>query len=76
MNNERRRRLKKAHELLNSAAQIVELVRDEEQDSFDNLPESFQDSDKGQRMEEAIEHLDDALSAIEEAGECIESAEG
>lgn len=76
MNNERRRRLKKAQELLNSAAQIVELVRDEEQDSFDNLPESFQDSDNGQRMEEAIEHLDDALSAIEEAGECIESAEG
>lgn len=59
-----------------SAASIVERVRDEEQDSYDNLPESFQDADKGTKMEEAIDHLEDALSAIEEAGECIDKAEG
>lgn len=76
MNNVRRKRLKQAQDLLNSAAQIVDQVKDDEQDAYDNLPESFQESDKGQRMEEAIDHLTDALNAIEEAGDCIEDAAG
>ena len=76
LNKEKRRRLREAQRLLASATRIVEQVRDEEQDDFDNMPESLQESDNGQRMEEAIDHLDDALRALEEADECIDSAEG
>ena len=38
----------------------IETIRDEEQDSYDNLPESIQDRDRGQAMSDAIDNLDSA----------------
>jgi uncharacterized coiled-coil DUF342 family protein len=43
----------------------IETVRDEEQDKFDNLPENFQDGDRGQRMQAAIDAMDEAIQALE-----------
>lgn len=65
MNKDRRKRLaeatdliERAQSLLEKAAGIVEEVRDEEQDAFNNMPESLQDGERGQRMQEAIDALD------------------
>jgi len=69
MNDERRKEIAKAMTLLQDAVNIIEAVKDEEQDSFDNMPESFQQGDKGSRMEEGI-------SALESAVDSIQSAEG
>lgn len=44
----------------------LETLRDEEQESFDNMPEGLQQGDKGQAMEEAINALDDAISSLED----------
>ena len=74
MNAKRRAELSRAQSLLTSAATIVERAKDDEQDCYDNLPENFQDGDAGQKMDEAIDHLSDALSAIQEASDCIEAA--
>ena len=74
MNDKRRRRLKKATSMINQAIQIIEEVRDEEQDSYDNLPESIMDGDRGAKMEEAIENMEDALSDLESASENIDNA--
>lgn len=44
----------------------LETLRDEEQESFDNMPEGLQQGDRGQAMEEAIGALDDAISNLED----------
>ncbi|NBT31696.1 MAG: hypothetical protein EBT13_07275 [Rhodobacteraceae bacterium] len=44
----------------------IESLRDEEQEAFDNLPESLQYAERGQAMEEAINNLDYALDALGE----------
>lgn len=40
-------------------------VRDEEQESFDNLSEGLQQSQNGQRMEEVVGFLEEAIDAID-----------
>lgn len=44
----------------------VETIRDEEQEYFDNMPESIQSGERGQNAEAAISELDDALSVLED----------
>lgn len=44
----------------------IEELRDEEQEYFDNMPESFQMGDKGQAAEAAVSYLDEAMSAVEQ----------
>ena len=48
--------------------------KDEEQDAYDNMPESLQSSDKGSRMTDAIDTIDEAISSIEEAQQHIDEA--
>lgn len=50
----------------------IEMVRNDEQDAYDNLPEAFQNGERGERMQEVIEELD---TALEEIGEIIEMQE-
>ena len=52
----------------------IETIRDEEQEYFDNMPESLQGGDKGQAAEEAVSHLDTALDAIQEVVSQAEAA--
>ena len=72
----RRKQLAKAVELLQEAQQIIEEVKDEEQEAFDNLPEPLQYSERGEAMEEAISELEEVcdsmdgiISSVEAAGE-------
>lgn len=73
MNKARRKKLGEAFDLVNSAKEILEDVREEEQEAYENLPESLQNSGKGEdmqnymdMMEEAANYLDDANSVIEQ----------
>lgn len=61
MNKARRKEIARAIELIEEAREILENVRDEEQDAFDNLPESLQSSERGEAMEEYISTLDDFI---------------
>ena len=87
MNKDRRTRIATAvselEALLNSKiADIrmeIESLRDEEQEAYDNLPESLQYAERGQVMEEAITNLDYAIDALsddifQEAIDCLSSA--
>ena len=49
----------------------IESIQDEEQEYFDNMPESFQQGDKGQRAEDAISNLDSARESVDEAAEAL-----
>ena len=44
---------------------MVEEIRDEEQEKFDNLSEGLQASEKGQTLEATVSALDEALTAID-----------
>jgi len=72
MNNERRKRIETAREkiaeaeaALEAAREIVQEVKDDEEAALENMPESFQDGERGQAMQEVIDALDVALSEIE-----------
>lgn len=40
----------------------IDEVRDDEQESYDNLPESFQEGESGEKMQLVIDTLDEAMS--------------
>jgi septal ring factor EnvC (AmiA/AmiB activator) len=76
MNKKRREAIDDLVNKINEIKEAAESLRDEEQEAFDNMPESLQQGDKGQAMEEAISNLDDAVNALEEAISGLESARG
>lgn len=59
MNKARKARLQEAIDILTE-------VKDEEQEALDNLPDSFRDGEQGEKMEEAISNIDEAVSQLEE----------
>lgn len=76
MNAKRRKELEKVIALIEDAKSQLEILKDEEQEAFDNMPEGLQCSEKGERMEEVISYLDDSFSELESAIENITSAIG
>ena len=66
MNNPRRKELEKALELLGQAHDIIETCYEEESDAFDNLPESIQDSERGEKMSDNVDMLSDILSTLDD----------
>lgn len=60
--------------MLTSAANIVDSVCDKEQDCMDNYPENLQGTERFERMEDAVDSLNDALEKIDDAKSSIESA--
>jgi hypothetical protein len=52
--------------LLEGAITALTDARDEEQEFYDNMPESFQTGDRGQAAEAAVDALTEAIDAIEE----------
>lgn len=65
MNKVKRKRIQEAISKLEEAKQILEEVQVEEQDSFDNLPGSLQDSEKGEQISDNISFLDDVVSDLD-----------
>lgn len=66
MNIARRKRLAEALTLLESAKDVIEEVMEEEQEAFDNLPESLQGADRGVEMEEYIGDLENAVDSLDD----------
>lgn len=68
-------RLKQVEAIIRSIDNIndeIENVLQEEQLSFDNMPENLQYSSNGERSEEAIENLEEAHEKIQEVKESLE----
>lgn len=72
MNKQRRKSIDDVVAKLQELRDEVESLRDEEQDYYDNMPESFQNGEKGEAATAAIEYLESASgyidNAIEELG--------
>ncbi len=66
-------RIEKIRLEIEDLSNLIENIREGEEEAFDNLPESLQESDRGEAMQEAIDNLDSALSDLE--GICFDDIE-
>lgn len=64
MNAKDRKELQRALDLLDDARIIIESIAEREQEKFDNLPEAFQNSERGEKMQEAASELESCTSEI------------
>lgn len=60
-------RFSEAQSMVADAKSEAESLRDELQDWHDNLPESFQNGEKGESLNEAISQLEEFISGCESA---------
>lgn len=74
MNNDRRKAIDKAAELLFQARLILEAALDGEGGYLDAMPESFRNGEKGGRSSAAVDALESAVCCIEEAEEFCAAA--
>lgn len=73
MNNERRKRLDEIkericsimNELTGDIEDQLQSICDEEQAYYDNMPESIQNGERGERAQQVIDSLDEAISDLE-----------
>lgn len=72
MNNERRKRLavvqkmlEAAFEKITEARDLIDEIKDEEQEAFDAMPESFQEGERGQKAQAAIESMQEAYDDLD-----------
>lgn len=75
MNADRRKRLSEQHSSLEVVKDVLENIRDEEQEYYDNLPENMQGGEKGERASTAVSELEDAINAIDGIIGNIETAQ-
>lgn len=72
MNKARRKAIQDVIAKLETLRDEVESLLNEEQDYYDNMPESFQNGDKGSAASDAISYMESASgyigNAIEELG--------
>ena len=74
MDNRRRDSLKEAIQLLGRVSTMVDTVCDKEQDCVDNYRENLQGTERFERMEDAVDNLNEALEKIDDAKSCIQAA--
>ena len=74
MNKARRTRIDELSVKLEDTRAEIEMLHDEEQEAFDNLPEGIRESERGELMESAVASLEEAGSAIEEAMNALMAA--
>ena len=74
MNKERRKRINDIIDRLNDIQSEVVELQEEEQDAYDCLPESIQESERGEAMMDAVDNLESAASNLEDAVSYLEEA--
>lgn len=71
MNAQRRKEIDRIISALEQLGQDAESVQNEEQEYYDNMPESLQGSDKGTAASDAADALQSAVDSIQEAHEYL-----
>lgn len=72
MNRQRRKKLSEAFDLVSKAEELIDAVKDEETESYENLPDNFRDGDRGEEMQNYIDMMDEAIGYLQDAESVIE----
>lgn len=75
MNNKRRNQIAALLDRIEEVCTEIEDLQSEEQDYYDNMPESLQGSEKGENAEAAIDALNSATQSLREAVEFLGTAQ-
>lgn len=73
MNDARRKEIERAKALLDEARNIIEAAQSDE---HDNMPDSLQSGERGEKAQEAADALQEACDAIEEVTNHCDTATG
>lgn len=74
MNNTRRKALRELIDRIEGAKREIEEIKTEEEEYYNNMPEAFQDGEKGDRAQTVIEYLDEAMTAADNVVENLTEA--
>jgi ABC-type transporter Mla subunit MlaD len=75
VNNERRKQIGDLINRLDEIADEIDTLSGEEEDALNNLPESFQDGEKGEKMQTAVNELCNAHDYIADVKSFLETAQ-
>ena len=75
MNNQRRKAITNLLEQIEELKSGIEAVMEEERESFENMPESLQDSERGQQSDNAANCLEYANDGFEEIVDQLNEAQ-
>ena len=74
MNKARRNTIEIVAVSIENAISELEMCRDEEQNYYDNMPDSLMYSSKGEAADDCISNLDYAISSLEDALNSVNSS--
>lgn len=66
MNKQRRQKIKELRNEIESCKDKLQIILDEEQDYFDNMPENLQGSMRGSASEDAIDTMEGCIDGLNE----------
>jgi len=73
MNAERRKRLEKANDELRAISLMIEETKEEENEAWENMPESLQDAERGETMQENFAELEEIYGELDGLIERLET---
>lgn len=74
MNNNRRARIQALIDKLEDIKEDIDFIKDEEQEYYDNMPESIQAGERGDKAQEAIDNLESTLDYLNDVTGFLEEA--
>ncbi len=74
MNKERHKQINALIDELEDILSRIDVIREEENEYYDNMPDSMKDGDKGGAALDAVAALEVAQSAIEDAQTALDEA--
>ena len=72
MNNARRKQLQEIQDELRGIYERLDILYEEEQEAFDNMPESLQGSERGDHTQDAIDAIEGVRDQVLEAADGID----
>lgn len=74
MNDKRRNLIRGVKTALEDIESRIDIIRDDEEESLDNIPENLQYSDRYERIEAAVDALNDALELVDQLQDKLDDA--
>lgn len=67
-----RSKVEDLHSEIETIIEAIQIIRDDEQEAFDNMPESLQCGEKGVDMELAVDNLDSVIDSLDEVARALQ----